>query len=88
MVSDPVIDPMRTHGARHRGGALSGFGTMTACAPGALCAMDARSEAAGLLGSVGAADEPLLSELAALRSDRSVAGIQWPACAIRQYLHE
>ncbi|MEO8714865.1 MAG: hypothetical protein ABI369_07620 [Acetobacteraceae bacterium] len=32
----PLIGPMRTHGA-FVAGALSGFGTMAACATGALC---------------------------------------------------
>ena len=67
----PLIGPMRTPAA-YVAGALSGFGTMAACATGALCAAwisggDLPPYARAL--SLARYDDPaLLSELAALSS--------------------
>jgi glycine/D-amino acid oxidase-like deaminating enzyme len=67
----PLIGPMATPGA-FIAGALSGYGTMGACASGALCAAwvagGALPEYAAPLGMARYRDAPLLAELAALNS--------------------
>jgi glycine/D-amino acid oxidase-like deaminating enzyme len=67
----PLIGPMRTPGA-FVAGALSGFGTMAACATGALCAGwvagGARPPYADALSPARHEDRALMAELAALTS--------------------
>ncbi|MCC7426312.1 MAG: FAD-binding oxidoreductase [Alphaproteobacteria bacterium] len=67
----PLIGPMRTQGA-FVAGALSGYGTMSACASGALCAAWMAGAAlpsyAHQLGLGRQQDAALMAELAALRS--------------------
>ncbi|HEY4253922.1 MAG TPA: FAD-dependent oxidoreductase [Roseomonas sp.] len=67
----PLIGPMRTGGA-FVAGALSGFGTMGACATGALCAAWIAGAAlpayAPALSLARHDDRPLMAELAALNS--------------------
>lgn len=65
----PLIGPMRTEGA-YVAGALSGFGTMAACATGSLCAAwvaGARlPDYAGPLGLARYADKALMAQLASM----------------------
>lgn len=67
----PLIGPMRTHGA-FVAGALSGFGTMAACAAGSLCAAwiadDARPAYAASLSHARYQDGTIMAELAAMAS--------------------
>jgi glycine/D-amino acid oxidase-like deaminating enzyme len=67
----PLIGPMRTPGA-FVAGALSGFGTMAACATGAVCAGwvagGARPPYADALSLARHEDRALMAELAALTS--------------------
>jgi len=67
----PLVGPMRTRGA-YVAGALSGYGTMSACASGALCAAWMAGAAlppyAHALGLGRQQDAGLMAELAALRS--------------------
>lgn len=67
----PLIGPMRTPGA-FVAGALSDFGTMAACATGALCAGwvagGARPPYADALSLARHEDRALMAELAALTS--------------------
>lgn len=67
----PLIGPMRTPGA-FVAGALSGFGTMAACATGSLCAAWVNGNSlpsyASALSNARYADTKIMAELAALKS--------------------
>ncbi|MFX5956762.1 hypothetical protein ABTF01_20430, partial [Acinetobacter baumannii] len=67
----PLVGPMRTAGA-FMAGALSGFGTMAACATGAVCAAWAAGAAvpdyAHALSLARYDDQAMMAELASLTS--------------------